>query len=184
MPIADVRKKFTAAKIHRGSQVIFGERKHLEEVLHSVRKARLPRERKQAELRLLAKLIRARTEELNKLNPAWERKYMKAHDPRATSEELLRLAASLSPDDYLLARVVTEHAEAPAELLERMAAHPYSAVRENVARHPNTPPEILQKLAEDTREPLWFLVACNPSTPPELRERLRARMKEFSPQEP
>lgn len=183
MVVTDLRRKFVAARIHRGSQVIFGERKHLEEVFHSIRKAKVPRQRKQAELRQLTKLISARTAELNALNPSWDRKFKKAHDPRATASELLRMAASLPQDDYLLARVLTEHAEAPGELLELMAGHPYSAVRENVARHPHTPPETLRKLAEADREPLWFLVACNPSTPPELRERLRARMKEMPTRE-
>jgi hypothetical protein len=174
----DVRRKVNAKVIYRGSQVIFGERHHLEEVLGSIELAPLPRTRKQAESRQLAKLIRARTEELNRINPAWDRKFRKARNPKTTSRELLSLAASAAPDDYLLARVVTEHPEAPGELLEHMASHPYAAVRENVARHPRTPPHLLRKLAEDTKEPLWFLVACNPSTPHELRERLRKRMRQ------
>ncbi len=77
-----------------------------------------------------------------------------------------------------MARVLTEHAAAPRELLENMSGHPYSAVRENVARHPNTPPGVLTKMADIPDEPLWFLVACNPSAPSDLRERLRARMRE------
>lgn len=183
MAIADVRtKKFLARRIFRGSQLVFGERKHLEEVLRSVRSAKLPRARKQSEARLLKKLIAARTEELNRITPAWDRKAKKAQDPKSTAQELVRLAASLLPDDYLMARVLTEHAEAPPELLARMASHPYAAVRENVARHPRTPPEVLRKLAEDANEPLWFLVACNPSTPSDLRERLRAQMRQMAPE--
>lgn len=174
----DIRKKFTARKIYRGSQVIFGERHHLEEVLRSVRVAKLPRARKQAEIGQLTRLIRARTGELNRISPAWNRKFKKARDPETTSHELLRLATALSPDDYLLARVLTEHAEAPPELLEHLASHVYSAVRENVARHPHTPEAVLQRMADDPSEPLWFLVACNPSTPQDLRERLRARMQQ------
>jgi hypothetical protein len=173
----DVRQKLAARKIFRGSQVIFGERQHLAEVLHSLRPARLPRARKQKEIRALEQLIAERTRELDSITPAWGRKFKKAHDPRATSGDLLRIASSLSKDDYLLARVLTEHAEAPPELLDRMASHPYSAVRENVARHPKTPERVLRGLAENPGEPLWFLVACNPSTPADLRERLRARMK-------
>jgi hypothetical protein len=73
---------------------------------------------------------------------------------------------------------LTGHAEASPELLEHLATHPYSAVRENVARHPHTPCTVLQAMAEDPREPLWFLVACNPSTPSDLRDRLRERMKQ------
>jgi Leucine rich repeat variant len=180
---ADIRsKKFAARKVFRGSQLIFGERKHLLEVLGSIRSAKLPRARKQNETRLLKKLIAARTDELNRITPGWDRKFIGAQDPKASARDLLRIAAALSPHDYLLARVLTEHAEAPPELLEQMASHSYSAVRENVARHPRTPPEVLRKLAEQANEPLWFLVACNPSTPADLRERLRARMRESAPE--
>ena len=182
MTFADVRtKKFAARKMFRGTQLIFGERKHLLEVLRSIRSAKIPRPRKQTETRLLTKLIAARTEELNQITPAWDRKFKQAQNAQTTAHDLLRLATTLSPDDYLIARVLTEHAEAPPELLGRMAAHPYAAVRENVARHPHTPPEVLRALAEQTTEPLWFLVACNPSTPSDLRERLRARMREAAP---
>lgn len=174
---SDTRTKFQAAKIYRGSQVIFGERTHLLEVLRSVRRARLPRSRKLAEVKQLRKLVEARTQELNRVNPNWDRKFNKARAPQTTSQELLRLATSLPPDDYLLARVLTEHAEAPPELLEHLSAHPYSAVRENVARHPHTPHSILRQMAELPAEPLWFLVACNRSCPPDLRDKLRARMR-------
>ena len=176
--MSDIRKQFSAIKIFRGSQMIFGERQHLAEVLRSVRAAKLPSRRKQKEIRALESLIAERTRELDSLTPAWDRKFKKAHDPGTTSADLLRIASFLSKDDYLLARVLTEHAEAPPELLERMASHAYAAVRENVARHPKTPERVLRALAEETNEPLWFLVACNPSTPAELRERLRARMKD------
>ncbi len=179
----DVRKKFVAKKVYRGSQVIYGERKHLQEVLDSVKHARLGRARKQAEARVLIQLIKARTEELNRISPGWDRKFKRARDAKTSSRELLRMADSLPPDDYLIARVLTEHGEAPAELLERMSSHPYPAVRENVARHPHTPPQVLRQLADDTTEPLWFLVACNPSTPPDLRERLRTRLQQMAPSE-
>lgn len=180
MPGLDIRKRFAVKKVHRGTQVIFGERQHLQEVLRSVQQARLPRARKQSEVRQLKALIRARTEELNRINSAWDRKYRKAQNPATDSRDLLRLAVSLPQDDFLLARVLTEHAQAPAELLEHLASHPYAAARENVARHPRTPADVLRRLAEDPSEPLWFLVACNPSTPSELREQLRARMKPTS----
>ncbi len=176
----DVRKKYVARAVYRGSQVVFGERQHLQEVLRSLERARLPRARKRVEVKMLARLIRARTEELNEINPNWERKLKTARNRNATSRELLRLATSLPCDDYLLARVLAEHPEAPGELLKQLASHPYAAVRENVARHPNTPPEVLRKMAEGSREPLWFLVACNPSTPQNLRKRLRARMRQVA----
>jgi hypothetical protein len=181
MATIDLRKKFLARKIYRGSQVILGERQHLQEVLRSVRKAKLAATRKRAEVRQLTRLIQVRTRELNQINPGWDRKFKQARDAKTNSNQLLRLALSLPKDDYLLARVLTEQAEAPPELLEHFAAHPYAAVRENVARHPHTPAHVLLRMAEDPSEPLWFLVACNPSTPSELRERLRARMKQAAP---
>lgn len=182
MAVLDVRtKRFAARKTFRGTQVIFGERKHLMEVLLTVQKAKLPRTRKLNEIRQLKKLIAARTAELNQITPRWDANIKKAQSPKATARELTRIAEKLSPEDYLIARALTEHAAAPPQVLARMASHPYSAVRENVARHPRTPPEILRKLAEDSREPLWFLVACNPSTPADLKDRLRARMRESAP---
>ncbi|HLY59543.1 MAG TPA: hypothetical protein VKV95_02140 [Terriglobia bacterium] len=172
----DLRKKFAAKKVFRGTQAILGERRHLVEVLHSVQKAKIPPARKLSEKRTLEKLIKVRTKELNRINPGWDKKFKKAGNPKTTPKELLRLARSLPEDDYLLARLLTEHANAPAELLQTFTRHPYPAVRENVARHPHTPPDLLRKLAEEASEPLWFLVACNPSTPQDLREQLRERM--------
>ena len=174
----DTRSKFRNTRIHRGSQVVFGERAHLLEVLRSVQRAQLPRTRKLAETRQLKRMIEARTQDLNRFSPAWDRKFRQARNPLTTSQKLLQIGSTLRTDDYLLARLLTEHAEAPPELLEHMASHPYSAVRENVARHPHTPVAVLQSMAEDADEPLWFLVACNPSTPFDLRDRLRERMKQ------
>ena len=135
MAVVDVRtKRFTAKKTFRGTQVIFGERKHLLEVLESIQKAKLPRERKQVEVRLLKKLISARTEELNQITPRWDANFKRAQNPKTTARELGRIAANLSPEDYLTARALTEHAAAPPEILTRMAGHKYSAVRENVAK--------------------------------------------------
>jgi hypothetical protein len=178
MTSGDNRAKFKIKSVYRGSQVVYGERTHLQEVLRSIERAKLPRARKLREVRQLQQMIRARTEDLNRFIPGWDRKFQKARHPCTTSQELLRIASVLDPDDYLLARVLSEHAEASPELLEHLATHPYSAVRENVARHPHTPSTVLQAMAEDPREPLWFLVACNPSTPSDLRDRLRERMKQ------
>jgi hypothetical protein len=174
----DTRTKFRIKKIHRGSQVVFGERAHLQEVLRSVQRAQLPRARKLAEIRQLKRMIETRTQDLNRFSPAWNRKFQQARNPQTTSQQLLRMGSALHADDYLLARVLTEHAEAPPELLEHLASHPYPAVRENVARHPRTPAAVLLAMAEDANEPLWFLVACNPSAPSDLRNRLRERMKQ------
>jgi hypothetical protein len=176
----DLRKKFAAKKVFRGTQAILGERQHLREVLRSIQKAKFPAGRKQSEKRALAHLIEVRTRELNQINPGWDKKLKKAGNPKTSAKELLRLALTLPKDDYLLARILTEHANAPAELLKLFVRHPYTAVRENVARHPLTPPELLADLAEDKNEPLWFLVACNPSTPQDLRDRLRVRMQQMS----
>lgn len=177
MPAGDIRKKFRGGRVFRGSQVIFGERQRLREVLGTLQPARLPRTRKQKEVRQLQALIEARTEELNRISPAWDRRYRQALDPGSNPSTLLKLCATLQKDDYLLARALTEHPNAPGEILGQLSSHPYHAVRENVARHPHTPSEILQGLAEEASEPLWFLVACNPSAPAELRERLRARLR-------
>jgi hypothetical protein len=137
MATVDVRsKRFAAGRVFRGTQVIFGERKHLQEVLDSIQTAELPREHKKNEARQLKSLIAVRTEELNRITPGWDRKFLAAQDPHSTSQDLLQIAAELSPHDYLMARVLTEHAEAPPELLERMASHPYSAVRRCCAGWP------------------------------------------------
>lgn len=178
MASKDTRKKRTGKTLYRGSQAILGERQHLKEVLRSVQKAKIPAARRKAELAQLTRLIKIRAEELNRINPGWDKKFAKARNPKTSAKELLRLARALPADDYLLARLLTEHADAPPELLDHLATHPYAAVRENVARHPHTPIDVLTKMAEDPSEPLWFLVACNPSTSPELRERLRARMRQ------
>jgi hypothetical protein len=60
-------------------------------------------------------------------------------------------------------------------VLARLAAHPYDAVREDIARHPHADAETLEKLASDSKCDLWLLVSCNEAAPPELRERLRTR---------
>ena len=177
MPANDIRKKYAARKVYRGSQVIFGERQHLREVLRSVASARLPSARKQSELRKLRILIEARTKELNGISAGWDRKYRKALNEDTPSGVLARLAAALAESDFLLARALSAHPNASGELLARLALHSYAAVRENVARHPQTTPEVLRRLAENAQQPLWFLVACNPSTPQDLLDRLRARMR-------
>ena len=177
----DVRAKLRIKKIHRGSQVVFGERAHLQEVLRSVQQGPLPRARKREDIRQLKRLIAARTQDLNRFSPAWDAKFREARNPQTAPQKLLQIGAGLHTDDYLLARLLTEHVEAPPELLEHLASHPYAAVRENVARHPHTPAVILRAMAEDAKEPLWFLVACNPSTPSDLRDRLRERMKQSQP---
>lgn len=173
----DNRKKHRARRVFRGTQAIFGERRHLEDVLASVRRAKLPARRKAAEIRALIGLMEARRMELNRITPGFDTKLRAARRRETSPAQLLRLAAALAPEDYLLARALSEHPAAPSELLAAFSLHPYAAVRENVARHPRTPVSILQEMADDKHEPLWFLVACNPSTPADLRARLRARLR-------
>lgn len=177
MPEGDIRKKYASAKLVRGSQVIYGERQHLRDVLRTLRAARLPWARKEKEIRQLQKLVQARTAELNGISRGWDRRYLRARDVKSSEQALLKLVATMPDSDYLLARALSEHPSAPRELLVQLANHRYHAVRENVARHPGTPIETLRQLVDNASEPLWFLVACNPSTPPDLRERLRARMR-------
>ncbi len=136
--------------------MVFGERKHFEEVLQSVKRAKLPHARKRSQIKKVVQLIRARTEELDHINPAWDGRLEESRDPNTLSRELLRLANSLPRDDCLPGRVLTQHKGAPGELLERMATNPYAAIRENVAWHPNAPAAVLLWLAEDTCEPPWF----------------------------
>lgn len=167
----------TSRKFRRSTQIVFGERQHLKSVLDSLRRSGVPPAQRMAESKVLKRLIARRDLELNRLNPAWDRKIRRARNARTSPRELMRLAQAIPEDDYLLARVLTEHPKAPGDLLESFAGHPYAAVRENVARHPNTPPELLVQLARKRGEPLWKLVGCNPSAPADLRVRLRARMQ-------
>jgi hypothetical protein len=131
-------------------------------------------------MRALRELIEARKKELNRITPDWDRRLREARNRETSPDRLLRLGARLVPEDYLLARALSEHPQGPPELLAALSVHPYAAVRENVARHPGTPVSILRKMAEDDREPLWFLVACNPATPADLRARLRSRLRPAS----
>jgi len=63
--------------------------------------------------------------------------------------------------------------------LNRLAHHPYGAIRENVARHPNSDATTLTYLSKDKTQPLWYLVAFNPNTPTVLQRRLRDRLKKL-----
>lgn len=167
----------TSGKFRRTSQIVFGERQHLKSVLESIRRSGMPRTQRTAESRNLTRLIARRDQELNRINPAWDRKMRRARNAKTSARGLVRLAQVVPEDDYLLARVLTEHPRAPGELRQVFAVHAYAAVRENVARHPNTPSELLARMARKRGEPLWKLVACNPSAPADLRVLLLARMQ-------
>lgn len=161
----------------RTTQIIVGERQSLQNALRWLRQTYLPAARLRHEESLLRQLIRVRTHELNQINPDWDRKARLAANRRTSGAALRRLAEKLPPDDYYLARLLSDHPNTPPAALVRLARHPYRSVRENTARHPQTPVTTLKQLCRDRREPLWYLVAFNPSTPPKLREQLRARIQ-------
>ena len=174
---AEKRKKATQ-QLPRTTQFIYGERRALETALRLLRSTRLPATRRRLEEELLHGLIRLRTAELNAINPGWDAKARLAANRRATAARLRQLAARLPRADYYIARLLSDHPNVPADLLARLARHPYRAVRENVARHPRTPLRTLNALVRDRREPLWYLVAFNPGAPEPLRARLRARIRQ------
>ncbi len=166
----------------RTTQIIFGERQHLKAVLEFIRRTGTAsngraRNGRAEEVASLRRMIERRTDELNQINAGWDRKIEKARNLRTPARELQRLAAKIPRQDYLLARLLTEHPKSPGRLLRALAGYPYSAVRENVARHPNTPPDLLARLAKRRSEPLWMLVSCNPATPLVLQRLLRARLR-------
>jgi hypothetical protein len=78
-----------------------------------------------------------------------------------------------------LLRLISEHPRTNAKTLNRLAHHPYGAIRENVARHPNSDATTLTYLSKDKTQPLWYLVAFNPNTPTVLQRRLRDRLKKL-----
>jgi hypothetical protein len=172
------KRRKLSKQLPRTTQIIYGERQALGTALRLLRTTRLPAARRRLEQELLHALIRLRTAELNAINPGWDAKARLASDRRATTARLRNLAARLPQADYYIARLLSDHPNAPADLLTRLARHPYRAVRENVARHPRTPLRTLEALARDGREPLWYLVAFNPGAPEALRARLRARVRQ------
>ncbi len=161
----------------RTTQLILGERQSLQDVLRLLRSSRLPADRRRLEEKLLRQLIQLRTAELNYINPDWDRKVRLASRRQTSAQAVRRLAQRLPPEDFYLARLLSEHPHVSPAVLARFARHPYAAVRENVARHPRTPVSTLRTLARGTRDPLWYLVAFNPSAPEKLRQRLRDRMR-------
>ena len=173
----------TRRMVLRTTQIIFGERQHLKAVLGFIRRTGLASSAngrangRAEEVSNLRRMIERRTDELNRINANWDRKIEKAWNLKTPARELQRLAVKIPRQDYLLARLLTEHPKAPGRLLSALAGHPYSAVRENVARHPNSPPDLLARLAKRRSEPLWMLVSCNPAAPLGLQQRLRARLR-------
>jgi hypothetical protein len=165
---------------HRTTQIIFGERQNLRAVLISIRNFEHKFGNLQRETEVLHRMIDARDAELNHLNPNFDEQLRQARDADATPEHLARLAQAAPEDDWLLLRTIAEHPHTPPEVLARLAAHPYEAVRENIARHPRADAATLEKLASGPESELWLLVSCNEAAPPELRERLRTRFDSSS----
>jgi hypothetical protein len=162
----------------RTTQIIFGERRSLENVLRLVRSTRLPADRRKTEVAVLRELVALRTAELNAINPDWDRKANLVGNPATPARVLDQLGRKLPRNDYYLARALSDHPNASPKLLALLARHPYTSVRENVARHPRTPAATLRALARRRDEPLWYLVAFNPNAPPALRDQLRARLRQ------
>jgi hypothetical protein len=163
--------------ITRTSQIVFGERQHLLRVLDSLEASDLPIARMQHERHVMEELIHARTRELNQINTAWDEKIGLVLSADAKPEMLEKLIKQAPEEDYYLLRLISEHPRSNAKTLNKLAHHPYAAIRENVARHPNADAPTLTYLSKDKTQPLWYLVAFNPNTPTSLQRRLRDRLK-------
>ncbi|HUL16443.1 MAG TPA: hypothetical protein VLV88_10625 [Terriglobales bacterium] len=170
-------KEKEKGRITRTSQIVFGERQHLLRVLDSLEGTDLGIARSQLERRMLEELIHARTRELNHINTAWDEKISLVLSADAKPEMLEKLAKQAPQEDFYLLRLISEHPRTGAKTLQKLAKHPYGAIRENVARHPNADAPTLTYLSKDRTQPLWYLVAFNPNTPSPLQRRLRDRLK-------
>src|ERR1700745_1348496 len=124
-------------RIARTSQIVFGERQHLLRVLDSLEGTNIPIARMQQVRRTLEELIHARTRELNQINTAWDEKIGLVLSAEAKPEMLEKLVKQAPQEDFYLLRLISEHPRTNAKTLNRLAKHPYGAIRENVARHPN-----------------------------------------------
>jgi len=165
--------------VTRTSQIVFGERQHLLRVLDSLEGTDLPIARLQQERHVLEDLIHARTRELNQINTAWDEKIGLVLSADAKPEMLEKLVRQAPEEDFYLLRLISEHPRSNAKTLNKLAKHPYGAIRENVARHPNADAATLTWLSKDRSQPLWYLVAFNPNTPTPLQRRLRDRLKKL-----
>jgi hypothetical protein len=163
----------------RTSQIVFGERQHLLRVLDSIENTEVARPRFEQERRSIEQLIHARTQELNSINDNWDVKVGLVLSAEAKSEMLEKLSREAPQEDYYLLRLISEHPRVSAKTLNRLAKHPYAAIRENVARHPNADPTTLIALSKDRSQPLWYLVAFNPNTPTALRRKLQERLRKL-----
>ena len=171
-------------RIGRTSQIVFGERQHLLRVLDSLEGTQLPIARMQQERRALEELIHERTRELNHINTAWDEKIGLVLSAEAKPEMLEKLVKQAPEEDFYLLRLISEHPRANSKTLNKLAHHPYGAIRENEARHPNADAATLTYLSKDKTQPLWYLVAFNPNTPSPLQRKLRDRLKRLGDNQP
>jgi ribosomal 50S subunit-associated protein YjgA (DUF615 family) len=168
------------AKAPRTSQIVFGERQHLLRVLESSETTAMPHGRMMQEGRLLEQLIHTRTQELNRINSAWDEKIAAVLNTSVEPETLEKLSLRAPREDYYLLRLISEHPKATSKTLRRLSRHPYAAIRENIARHPHADGETLTRLSRDKAQPLWYLVAFNPSAPAGLRRELQSRREKLA----
>jgi hypothetical protein len=174
---SDLVRHSGKGKALRTSQIVFGERQHLLRVLDSVERSALPAVRMEQERRVIEQLIHARTQELNRINPAWDEKVGTVLSAEVKPDALDHLSRQAPREDYYLLRLISEHPKVTAKTLGRLSRHPYSAIRENIARHPNSDAATLTRLSRDRSQPLWYLVAFNPNAPAPLRKKLQDRMR-------
>ena len=126
---------------------------------------------------MIEQIIHARTQELNRINPAWDEKIGTVLSAEVRPDTLDQLSRQAPKEDYYLLRLISEHPKVMSKTLSRLSHHPYSAIRENIARHPNSDAATLTRLARDRSQPLWYLVAFNPNAPSGLRKKLQERMR-------
>ncbi|HEV2299355.1 MAG TPA: hypothetical protein VGR72_12660 [Candidatus Acidoferrales bacterium] len=176
---SDLVRNAAKGKAPRTSQVVFGERQHLLRVLDSLEHSALPHGRLEQERRVVEQLIHARTQELNRINSSWDEKVGMVLSAEVKPDALDKLYREAPREDYYLLRLISEHPKVSSKTLGRLARHPYSAIRENIARHPNADSSTLTMLSKDRTQPLWYLVAFNPNAPAGLRQKLRERMRKL-----
>jgi hypothetical protein len=163
----------------RTTQIVFGERQHLLRVLDSLETTQVPQARMDRERSVIEELIHERTKELNHINSSWDEKVGVVLNSDSKAEMLEKLSHDAPETDYYLLRLISEHPRVSSKTLNRLAKHPYAAIRENVARHPNADAATLTQLSKDRSQPLWYLVAFNPNTPGDLRRKLQDRLRKL-----
>src|SRR6202044_3549353 len=144
---SDLVRHSTKGKAVRTSQIVFGERQHLLRVLDSVERSALPAARLEQERRVIENLIHTRTQELNRINAGWDEKIGTVLSAEVKPDHLDTLSRQAPKEDYYLLRLMSEHPKVTAKSLSQLSHHPYSAIRENIARHPNSDAATLSRLS-------------------------------------